>query len=119
MDGTKVRAVIKSIISAYIITGILLLLTAFLLYKMEPEQSLVSIGILVIYVLSCFLGGLIAGKSIKSRKFFWGMITGMLYFMLLLGASWITGGGIHSAAGQIVTTLLLCIGGGMLGGMLA
>ncbi len=119
MDGAKVRVVIKSIISAYIITGILLLLTAFLLYKMEPEQSLISIGILVIYVLSCFLGGLIAGKGIKSRKFFWGMVTGMLYFVLLLGTSWISGGGIQSGASQIVTTLLLCIGGGMLGGMLA
>lgn len=119
MSGAKMRIVIRSIITAYIITGVLLLLTAFLLYKMEPEQSLVSIGILVIYVLSCFLGGLLAGKGIKSRKFFWGMVTGMLYFVLLLGASWISGGGIHSAMGQLLTTLLLCVGGGMLGGMLA
>lgn len=119
MSGEKIRVVIKSIIFAYIITGILLLLTAFLLYKMEPERSLVSIGILVIYVASCFVGGLLAGKGIRNRKFFWGMVTGMMYFLLLLGVSWISGGGIQSAAGQIFTTLLLCVGGGMLGGMLA
>lgn len=111
--------VIRSLIVAYIITGILLLFTALILYKLEPQQSLVSAGILVIYVLSSFLGGILAGKGVGSRKFFWGMMTGALYFVMLLLASALFGGGIHSAVGELATTLLLCLGGGMLGGMLA
>lgn len=114
----NVYAVIRSLIAAYIITGILLLFTALLLYKLEPEQSLVSAGILVIYVLGCFLGGFLAGKGVGSRKFLWGLATGILYFLLLLAASWL-GGGIDSGAGELITTMLLCVGGGMLGGMLA
>lgn len=118
-SSANIRTVLKALIFSYIITGAMLLLTAVLLYKMEPEQSFVSAGILVIYVLSSFLGGLAAGKSIGSRKFIWGLITGAAYFFFLLAASWMFGGGTHSGASQIITTMLLCLGGGTLGGMLA
>lgn len=116
---TNIRIVIRSLIISYMITGLLLLFTALLLYKLEPQQSMVSVGILVIYVLSSFLGGLLAGKGIRSRKFLWGLATGALYFLMLLAASWMFGGGIRAQAAQIITTMLLCLGGGMLGGMLA
>lgn len=116
---TNVYVVICSLIISYIITGLLLLLTAFLLYRLEPEQSLVSLGILVIYVFSSFLGGMLCGKKIGTRKFVWGLATGAVYFLFLFAASWMFGGGIQSEAGEIVTTMLLCLGGGMLGGMLA
>lgn len=115
---TNLFMVIRSLIVSYIITGLLLLFTAFLLYMLEPEQSLVSLGILAIYVLSSFLGGLLAGRGVGSRKFLWGLLTGALYFALLLLASALFGG-VDSEAAEIVTTMLLCFGGGMLGGMLA
>ncbi len=118
LAGSNIRVVVKSLIISYIITGILLLLTALLLYRLEPQQSMVSVGILVIYVLSSFLGGLLAGKGIRSQKFLWGLVTGTLYFIMLLAASWISGG-IDAKAAEIITTMLLCLGGGMLGGMLA
>lgn len=114
-----VRIVIRSLIISYIITGVLLLFTAFLLYRFEPEQTLVSAGIIVIYVLSSFFGGLLAGKGAGSRKFIWGLATGLVYFTVLLLASLISGGTLQSGAGEIATTMLLCLGGGMLGGMLA
>lgn len=115
----RARVIIKSVIAAYIITGLLLLLTAFLLYTLEPEQSLITMGIVAIYVLSCFLGGLLTGKKIRNRKFFWGMLTGLLYFALLFVVSWIGGSGIHDTVSQVATTFVLCVAGGMLGGMLA
>ncbi len=118
LAGSNIRVVVKSLIISYIITGILLLLTALLLYRLEPQQSMVSVGILMIYVLSSFLGGILAGKGIRSRKFLWGLVTGTLYFIMLLAASWMCGG-IDAKAAEIITTMLLCLGGGMLGGMLA
>ncbi len=115
----EIYTVIRSLIAAYLITGLLLLFTALLLYKFQPEQSMVSVGILVIYVLGSFLGGFFAGKGTGRRKFLWGLATGALYFLLLLAASFVSGNGLQSEAGRIVTTMLLCLGGGMLGGMLA
>lgn len=115
----SIRTVIRSLIAAYVITGILLLFTALVLCVLQPKESLVSAGILVIYVLASFLGGLLAGKGVGTRKFFWGLVTGALYFVMLLAASWLFGGAPHAGVSEIVTTMLLCLGGGMLGGMLA
>jgi len=119
VNGANIRVVLRSLIISYILTGILLLVTAALLYRLEPEQSFVTAGILGIYVLCTFLGGLMAGKSIGNKKFLWGLVTGTAYFLLLLAASWMFAGGIQSGVNQIVTTMMLCLGGGMLGGMLA
>ncbi|SDG96356.1 TIGR04086 family membrane protein [Marvinbryantia formatexigens] len=116
---TNIWIMLRSLIISYVITGVLLLFAALLLYRLEPQQSMVSVGILVIYVLSSFFGGLLAGKGIRSRKFLWGLATGALYFLMLLAASWISGGQVEAPASQIITTMLLCLGGGMLGGMLA
>ena len=115
----QVRVILKSVIASYVITGVLLLFAAFLLYKLEPQQSQVAIGILVIYVLSCFFGGLIAGKMLRNRKFIWGMVSGLVYFLLLFTASGVLGNGIQDTATQVLTTFVLCVAGGMLGGMLA
>lgn len=115
----RVRTIVKSVIAAYLITGLLLLLAAFWLYQLEPAQSQAAIGVMVIYVLSCFLGGFLSGKRLQNRKFIWGMVTGILYFLLLFLVSWIFGKGIHDTADQILTTFVLCAAGGMLGGMLA
>lgn len=119
MKHIHLKWIFISLISAYIISGILLLFTAFLLYRLEPDQSMVSIGIVVIYVLSTFLGGTIAGKGIGSRKYLWGVITGCLYFLILMITTAIVGKGTIPSGVQIMTVMALCLGGGMLGGMLA
>ena len=41
---------IKSLLAAYIVTGLLLLLLALLLYKLQLSESVVNIGIIAIYV---------------------------------------------------------------------
>ena len=75
---------LKSLLCAYIISGILLLLLAFLLYKLNLDEGKVAAGIIMIYVASTFLGGFIIGKLSGSRKFLWGLTCGILYFALLL-----------------------------------
>lgn len=110
--------VIRSLIVSCIITGALLLLTALLLCLFQPEQSLVCTGMLAIYVLSGFFGGFLTGKGVGCRKFVWGMLTGTLYFLVLLLVS-VLCGGLDAGANTMITTLLLCLGGGALGGMFA
>lgn len=60
---TELRIIIKSLLLAYAITGGALLLVAFLLFQMEPEESMVLAGIQVIYVLGSFVCGFVAGKG--------------------------------------------------------
>lgn len=50
------------------------------------------------------------------RKFLWGLTCGILYFALLLLVSLGVYRSLQGNGANVVTTLLLCAGGGMLGG---
>lgn len=110
---------IKQLIICYIITGIILLVLAFIVYKMSPPEQFVSGGIIFSYVMSSFIGGIMAGKKAGSRKYIWGIIFGMLFFALILLVSYIIEGYTGRFPENALTVFLLCVSGGMLGGMFA
>lgn len=123
MDETLVKIskplqMMKALLLSYVITGILLLGLAFLLYKLGWGESQVNLGILVIYILSCLAGGFYMGKKVKSRRFLWGTGMGAGYALLLTAITYLT----EHQTGDMKETLLmfvLCIMGGALGGMLS
>ena len=117
--GTQVFQILKALLASYIVTGILLFAATFFLYKFEWDEQMVTAGIIVIYVVSTFVGGFILGKIRKARKFWWGLIMGVLYFALLFLISFGVYRNFDGNGTNVITTLLLCAGGGMLGGMLA
>lgn len=108
---------LKILLFMYIVTGGLLLLLTVLLSKMQLSEGAVSIGIVAIYVISGFLGGLLAGKRMKSRKFLWGMVMGACYFLILAIGSIVFHKGLDMEMTRFATTLVLCIASGMVGGM--
>ena len=97
---------IKSLLASYIVTGILLLVLTFFMYKFELNEKIVSAAIVGIYVVSTLIGGMIIGKLTKSKRYLWGMVLGI--YRTLNGDSV-----------SIVTSLILCAGGGMTGGMIS
>lgn len=111
----KAAAFLKSLLVMYVLTGVMLLLLAFLLYKFRIPNQVVGIGILVIYISAVFLGGRILGKSMKVKKYLWGLLGGKVYFLILLLISILVKGGIE---GNVFPTWMMCCLGGMLGGML-
>ena len=115
----KVAWILKALLCAYVVTGILLLLLTLLLYKMNLDEGKVTAGIIVIYVLSTFVGGFAAGKMAKVRRFVWGLSIGVLYFALLLLISLGIYRTVQGNGANVLTTFLLCAGGGMLGGMIS
>ncbi len=110
---------LKTLLFSYILTGILLALLAFLLYRMRLGEKAVSVAIIVIYVAATFFGGFVAGKKMESRKFLWGLMMGAAYFLILALVSLAAGGGGIELGNSFLTTFVLCAGGGMLGGMLS
>lgn len=111
--------VLVCLLFGYLITGVMLLLLAVLLYKMHLSEQVVSIGIIVIYVASALVSGYIAGKKAGSRKYLWGLLQGGLYFVVLLIMTMLVNHSVSDFGSNLITTLLLCAGSGMLGGMLA
>lgn len=104
---------------SYLITMIGLMLLAFLLYHFSLGESAVSVGVILIYVMSTFLASFVCGKKCKNKKFLWGLGIGMAYYVVLLFLSLLTSGSTLGLGNSLFTTLLICTGSGMLGGMLA
>ena len=100
-------------------TGVLLLALSAMLYKMQLSEAVVSVGIVVIYVVSGFVGGFLSGKVMKTRRFFWGMLMGGIYFLILVLGSILFQKGINMELSRFFTTLILCTASGMIGGMVS
>ena len=113
----KVRAILKSLLFAYALTGVALLLLALVLFAFDLGET--AAGIIIIYVLACFMGGFMAGRIVRKDKYLWGVITGLTYYVLLLTVSVMAKGGWDMSAAHAVTTFFMCTGGGTLGGMLS
>ena len=119
MKGVPVAFLLKSLLFSYILTGLLLALLAFLLYRFGLGERTVSIAIIGIYVVATFFAGFVAGKRMESRRFFWGLLMGGAYFLVLAVVSLAVGKGDVQVGRSFFTTLALCAGGGRLGGMLS
>lgn len=109
----------KSLLFSYILTGALLALLSYLLYKAGLSEKIVSIAIIAIYVAATFFAGFLAGKKMENRKFLWGAVEGGAYFLVLVLISLVVGQSGFAEGNSFITTLVLCAGGGMLGGMLS
>ena len=69
---------LKCLLFSYIITGLLLMLLALLLYKFRLTEQVVSAGIILIYVAASFFSGFVTGKKRKEKKFLWGLLMGAI-----------------------------------------
>lgn len=110
---------LKCLLFSYILTGGLLLLLAFLLYRLHLSEKVVNVCMILIYIATSFFAGFITGKKKGKRKFFWGAAMGALYFVVLFAVSVIVNRSFPQLSTDFSTTVLLCVGGGMLGGMLS
>lgn len=114
-NGMKALAILAG---TYFLTAVVLLLFAYVLYKYKLDDKYVNAAIVVIYVLMTFFAGFVAGKVFKIKKFIWGLILGCAYFMILFCVSAIGGMSDVVLGSKMISTFILCVGGGMLGGML-
>ena len=118
-EGIKLPVLfLKVLLFSYILTACLLAVLALLLLTLGLGEKAVNGGIIVIYVAATFLTGLIVGKKMEHRKYLWGMLAGLAYFCILFLISVTVSSNEFAPAGSVFTTLILCVCGGMLGGMI-
>ena len=115
----KILSALVILVASYVLTAGCLLLLAFILYKFRISENVVNMAVIVIYVCMTFFAGFVAGKRFKVKKFLWGLILGSVYFLILTVVSMIGGVSDMVVGRGMITTDLLCAGGGMLGGMLS
>lgn len=110
---------VKGLLLACMVTAVALMILALLLWKVKLTEKTVGVCITVLYVLANFLAGFYGGKRMGRMKFLWGLVLGLAYFVLLAVLSLAGGRGGSMFSSDFLTTLLLCAGGGMLGGMVS
>lgn len=114
-----VRAFIKSLICAYLLSFILLLIFALILYAFGGSQKILSIGIISIYIISTFACGYLCGHLIKKRKYLWGCLSGFFYFSFLFLLSFCIQNTESQTSLGTLTTLIICVASATIGGMLS
>lgn len=116
----EIRAgwLIKSLLAAYVTSCVMLLGISFLLYKFDISEQAVEAGIIITYILSAFIGGFLAGKQRKIRRFLWGALIGVLYVVFLILISI----GVYRSSfvgTELAVAFGVCLAGGTVGGMLS
>lgn len=113
------KILLRSLLISYLLSGIFLLLLSFARYKLNLSEPLTNAAIYIVYTLSCFAGGFFAGKMAGSRRFFWGLLVGICYALLLIILSLLLQGKNIPMLQKIPQLFGCCIGGGIIGGVLS
>ena len=92
-----VFSIFKSLIIAYIVTGILLLLAALLMQKIGLKDNQVRLFVILLN----------------------GIIIGAVYFAMLVLISAIINKGFENELGKNIISLVICILGGAIGGIMS
>ena len=64
----KMRNILSSLLFAYALTGVGLLLLAFFLYVFKLGETAVDVGIILICIFVCFMGGLMTGRFLRENR---------------------------------------------------
>lgn len=116
---TIIMDFVKILFLMYFVTFILLLLLAFVLFKMETSEIVCKVWLIAVYIISGLLGGFLIGKRTKNKKFLWGFFMGVVYFAILFIVSVILHRGITGDGMHMFTTFVLCTASATAGGMVS
>lgn len=114
-----IKDVVVSLFGGYAVTFLGIVILALLLLMFQITENVVDVGILVTYILSGLSTGFIVGKRTGSRRLVWGMVSGICYFLILFLVSLILKQDMSDLGNDLTTTVLICVGSGILGGMLS
>lgn len=110
---------IKCMAVTFLITMVLLVLTAFLWYKTDMASTVLSGMLVAAYIVSNFIGGWMIGKKAEKRKFLWGLLLGVGYFLIVFLVSFLGNAYMLGDIQDLILVGVLCTLSGMFGGMVS
>lgn len=106
-------AIFKGLLISILATGIIALLLALLIHLEKLQWNDVGYGIMILLLISSFLGSLTSWRQIKRKRLVVCLLSGMLYCITLLSLTALFFGGQYEAVG--VTSGLILAGSGTAG----
>lgn len=118
-QNTKMFSLLKGLLFSYMITAFLIMILSFLMLKLDLSSMVISGGINFAYIVSAFVGGFFVGKKVEQKKFVWGLVMGVFYFVVLMLVSLLMNRVTPIPMGSLFTVFIICGLSGMLGGMIS
>lgn len=113
-----VRVMAAAWLISVMISAVGMVLASLIFYAVGEGQNRIRVSVYVVVVLAVLIGGIYAGHRIGYRRFLWGLALGAIYYITLCLIS-VVSGCMAAARWQFcLPFVLLCLGSGMLGGML-
>lgn len=113
-----VRVMAAAWLISVMVSAVGIVLASLIFYAAGEGQNRIRVSVYVVVVLAVLIGGIYAGHRIGYRRFLWGLALGTLYYVTLCLIS-VASGCIAASEWQFcLPFVLLCLGSGMLGGML-
>lgn len=119
MEASKIKVILRSLLVSYVLSGILLMVISFALYKLRWKEGQVQLAVNAVYIFSCLAGGFLMGKGFHQKRFLCGFLAGILYFAILLVVSFLLKSGITANPTQLFTVMGMCVASGIIGGILS
>ena len=119
MVKENLRVFLKTLMIQVVITTGLLLALAFLILQMGWEDVKWKTGIMLIYGVAGFCGGMAAGSMSKNKRYLKGLAAGLFYFAVWFLAGAASGSRIEETVGKLWSVCGICGISGLIGGMLA
>lgn len=118
-QNTKMFSVLKGLLFSYIITAFVLLILALLMLKLDISGTVIAGGINFAYIISAFIGGFFVGKKAEQKKFVWGFLLGVIYFMIIMLITLFLNRSTPLPMGNLFLVFILSSISGMIGGMVS
>ena len=118
-QNTKIVTLLKGLLLSYIITAFILLILSFLMLKLDLSGTVISVGIQFVYIISAFAGGFFVGKKVEQKKFLWGLVMGIFYFIVVMLISIFLNRSTPLTLSSLLIVFVISTLSGMIGGMIS
>ena len=108
-----------ALIRSFIVSIILLLIFAMIMYLGNVEDKIVGVMVIIIYFVSNLIGGIYVGKKALKNKYVWGILEGILYFLCIFVVSLIGNKNGVDVNLSVIIAAIISVLGGMIGGMIS
>ena len=113
----KLRPLIYGVVGGIIVWTAAFFLAGFILYLTGASDFFVVAAVKIIIALSAFSAGYVAGKMCNTKRFLWGLCSGMIMSLITLAIGTFLGGNGSFAADEVINMILFAVfslAGGML-----
>ncbi len=117
VKGSPIISMLKGLIISYILTAAVFLIYALLITYTDVTEDHISTAALITTAAVCIICGFITARSADSRGLIWGIISGVLYVVMLLITGFLLIPEFMATTRFIIMSVLAAAAGG-LGGII-